>query len=236
MPTVSERHDGSQRDIERHFNEIAREYDYWKRKNWLYYETLQGIARKYASQHGRLLDVGCGTGDMIRAVAPETALGLDISEAMVEIARKRTVDEMHRFQVADIATYRTDERFDAVLFFDVIEHVVDMSAALCSLQSVLAPHGRLILSMANPLWEPILLLGEKLGMKMPEGPHYRMTHNELIEKAAAAGLELERQERHLLFPKYIPLFSAFMNKLGSFSPLQKLCVIQVYIFRAGNKD
>ena len=227
-----EAHTAAQQHIADHFDVVAGEYDYWKEKNWLYYETLRSIARAHVPQEGRLLDVGCGTGAMVRAVAPMHALGIDIAPEMVEIAKR--LDSEHpeyRYEVADITNFRLSEQFDTLLFFDVIEHTVDMPAALRCMRDLMAPRGVLVLSMANPLWEPILMLGEKLGMKMPEGPHYRMSAGELLTKAADAGLKLQAREWHLLFPKYIPLFSAFCNTILARVPLiQHLCVIEVFVF------
>lgn len=225
------RHSGTQQDIAVHFDEVAREYDYWKSKNWLYYDTLRGVARKHAKKDAPLLDVGCGTGEMIRAVAPVRALGIDISPAMIEIARKRNQDHPeYIFKAADITTFAAEEKFKTILFFDVIEHVVDMPAALRALRKSLADDGKLVITMANPLWEPILLLGEKLGMKMPEGPHYRMSVQELISRAEAADLQLVARGWRLLFPKYVPIFSSVINWLGQLPLLRRLSVIEVFVF------
>jgi 2-polyprenyl-3-methyl-5-hydroxy-6-metoxy-1,4-benzoquinol methylase len=226
------RHGGTQDEITAHFDEVAQEYDYWKAKNWLYYDTLRLIARAHAKP-GALLDVGCGTGEMIRAVAPISALGIDISPAMVEIAKKRNEGKSEYVFIADdITRYEAQETFTTILFFDVIEHVVDMQAALRALRKALEPDGALVITMANPLWEPILMLGEKLGMKMPEGPHYRIPARELISRADTAGLRLVSREWHLLFPKYIPLVSGFINAIGKFPFIRRLSVIEVFVFGA----
>lgn len=230
--TDSKFHADTQDEIAAHFDDVAREYDFWKQKNWLYYDTLRAIARMHAAQDESLLDVGCGTGEMIRAVKPIKAVGIDISPVMVAIAQERNRGyPEYLFKTADITKFKSDEKFKTVLFFDVIEHVPDMQAALRALHDVLATDGVIILSMANPLWEPILLLGEKMGMKMPEGPHFRMSDKDLIRRAAEAGLKLQKREWYLLFPKHLPLVSALLNWFGQFSPLNRLCVIEVFVFR-----
>lgn len=233
MPEKLSRHGGSQRDIAVHFDAVAREYDYWKQKNWLYYDTLRSIARAHVPKGASMLDVGCGTGEMIRAVAPVRALGIDISPAMVEIARERNKEHpAYRFITADITEFTTEEKFGAILFFDVIEHVIDVQAALRNLRGTLAPGGTVVISMANPLWEPILMLGETLGMKMPEGPHHRISARELIQQASKVGLQLHAREWHLIFPKYVPILSSMINWLGRLPLLRRLSVIEVFVFGA----
>ena len=221
----------TQEAIAAHFDSESRTYDYWKNKNWYYYETLRSIARSHVVRGSSVLDVGCGTGAMLEAVSPARGLGIDISPGMVAIARQRNANRPeYRFETADITRFSTAEKFDTILFFDVIEHVVDTRAALSGLRDALAESGSIVLSMANPLWEPILMLGEKLGMKMPEGPHYRVPAKHLIALAKESGLALKEREWHLLFPKYVPLVSALLNWLGRLPLLRRLCVIEVFVF------
>src|SRR4051812_15402196 len=75
---------GAQQAVEVHFDEVAPDYDHWKKKNWYYYDTLYSVARRYARNVTNLLDVGCGTGSMILAVAPKKAVGIDVSHGMLE--------------------------------------------------------------------------------------------------------------------------------------------------------
>jgi hypothetical protein len=73
--------------------------------------------------------------------------------------------------------------------------------------------------MANPLWEPILLLLEKLKLKMPEGPHYRMPYRKLKRIMTASGLRVDRHDWYLAFPMHIPAFSAVVNAVVHAIPL-----------------
>ncbi len=214
-----------------HFDEVAKQYDYWKQKNWFYYDTLKAITAKHVNPQDRLLDSGCGTGALLRAAGVRDAVGIDISPEMIAIAKERNADHPEfQFQTADIITFRSESPFDAILFYDVIEHVPDTRAALASLYQLLAPGGRLILSMANPLWEPILMLAEKLGLKMPEGPHYRVPTRQFLKMAQDAGFILEKREWYLLFPKSVPALSWFLNDIiGRIPLIERLSVIEVFI-------
>jgi SAM-dependent methyltransferase len=107
-----------------------------------------------------LIDVGCGTGsttcDAARAASRGTALGLDISRAMVEGARARaTRDGITNvtFEVGDAQTRRFEpasadlviSRF-GIMFFD------DPVAAFANLRTALRPAGRL----AFVCWQDML--------------------------------------------------------------------------------
>ena len=106
----------------------------------------------------RVLDVGCGTGattiEAARLVTPSgAAVGVDISAAMLDLARQRTGDRIHNvvFLEADAQVYPFGEgTFDAVIsrfgtmFFD------DPEAAFANLGRAVRPDGRLVIVCPDP--------------------------------------------------------------------------------------
>lgn len=224
--------DALQQEVAKHFDTVARDYDFWKKKNWYYYDTLHAIARAHTASAKRLLDVGCGTGTMMGIVAPPSGTGIDISPQMIAVARRNNAAHPeYSFEAADVTGFTPATTFDAILFFDVVEHVTDIPATLRSLHDLLAPGGNIVFTMANPLWEPILMLTERWGLKMPEGPHHRIWGGELLRRASAAGLVLKEREWHLIFPKHIPYISWFLNEvIGKIPFIRRGAVIEVFIF------
>lgn len=97
----------------------------------------------------RLLDCGCATGSitvgLAEAVAPGDAIGIDISGAEIERARRRTADnrlDNLRFEVGDIFQLaHPDCYFDAVFCHNVLEHLERPDVALQRLHRVLRPGG-----------------------------------------------------------------------------------------------
>lgn len=96
----------------------------------------------------RVLDVGSGTGrpaaeDLARA--GHRVLGVDVSRAMVDIAREQVPDA--EFVHADIRTWDTDERFDAVCaFFPFLQMTrAEVEDVLVGLHGRLEPAGLLAL-------------------------------------------------------------------------------------------
>jgi SAM-dependent methyltransferase len=169
---------------------------------------------------------------MMGVVAPPKGVGIDISPGMIEVAKRNNAGHpQYEFQVADVTRFYSPHAFDTILFFDVIEHVADISSSLRSLYDLLAPGGTIVFTMANPLWEPILMVAERWGLKMPEGPHHRIWGGELLRLASLSGLKLAKREWHLIFPKYIPYVSWFLNKVvGTIPLIRRGAVIEVFIF------
>src|SRR5690242_3106147 len=64
----------------------------------------------------RVLEVGCGIGDLLAAVKPSKGVGIDFSEGVVKLARERHPGL--EFKVADAAEFSTTEKFDYIILSD----------------------------------------------------------------------------------------------------------------------
>lgn len=96
-----------------------------------------------------VLEVGCGTGLLLRRVAPmaRTARGLDLSEGMLARARARGLDVR---QGDACALPYEDASFDVVYSFKVLAHVREIDRALMEVRRVLRPGGVAALEFYNP--------------------------------------------------------------------------------------
>ena len=97
----------------------------------------------------RALDIGCGPGAAVRNAAQvaREAVGVDRSEKMLNIARKRSVDRSNvRFEVgaAESLPFAENE-FNAVWTVHTFHHWEDQEAGLAECRRVLAPGGRLLI-------------------------------------------------------------------------------------------
>jgi ubiquinone/menaquinone biosynthesis C-methylase UbiE len=116
----------------------------------------------------RILDVGCGTGFLLREFAvraPEAAelAGIDPAASMIETARATASDDRLRFSVgvAERLPY-PGEAFDLVVSTTSFDHWADQQAGLAECARVLAPGGHLVLADQFSAWLwPTLLAGRR---------------------------------------------------------------------------
>lgn len=108
----------------------------------------------------RVLDVGCGTGDVTliaaELVGPSgTVLGVDRSADVLETARSRAASrgwEQVRFVEGDVASFTADEPFDAVVGRLVLIHQADPASVVRHLAGLVRPDG--VVAFAEPVMLP----------------------------------------------------------------------------------
>ncbi len=95
-----------------------------------------------------VLEVGCGTGLILKEISPvaRQAVGIDISPGMLDQARERGL-EVHEASATDLPF--EDGSFDAVYSFKVLAHVEEIERAMCEVARVLRPGGRAALEFYN---------------------------------------------------------------------------------------
>ena len=214
-----------------HFDKVSCDYDYWKKRNYHYYDELKKALREIIPVGaGSVLDIGCGTGDLLAFLDPKMGVGIDVSTGMVDIARKKY--PKFKFQVSPIEMFKTDMTFDFVLFIDVIEHVQDLESTFKHLAALVGSQTQLVLMMANPSWEPVLLPLEWMGKKMPEGPHYRPSEREVKRLLQKNGLRIEVHSYRQLIPMNIGALSRIINSMFYKVPiLRRLGLTEIMICR-----
>lgn len=105
----------------------------------------------------RVLEVGCGTGDLALCMAQAGAdvVGIDLDEARVRHAmakcRAHGQEDKARFLAVNVHEYQPERLFDLIVSVDAFEHVHQPAAMLKKLASLLSPGGRLV-CVFGPLW------------------------------------------------------------------------------------
>ena len=118
-----------------------------------YYERPAMLALAGEVSGRRILDVGCGSGPLSAALRARGAdvTGLDVSAAMIDLARQRLGEEAD-LHVADLGTPLpfADAEFDDVVASLVLHYLEDWAGPLSELRRVVRPGGRLLVSVNHP--------------------------------------------------------------------------------------
>ena len=109
-----------------------------------------------------VLDVGCGTGDFLRLLAPivspGTAVGVDLSETMIAEAHQRSAENVGNLSVRVGSVLELPfpaESFDRVIATQLLLHVPDPQRALVEIKRVLTPSG--VVSITEIDWGTLVV-------------------------------------------------------------------------------
>ena len=204
-------------EIRDFYDRTASTREKWKRRNSFYHSTLQRYFSFIIPEQSRVLEIGCGLGDLLHAVNPEYGVGVDFSPAVIERARKKYPEL--EFYVEDAEELSITGSFDYIILSDLAGCLWDVQKALRNIRKCCCPHSRLVISNYNFLWEPIMSLGESLHIKLPQPKQNWLSIADLDTLLQLEGFQLITVNKKLLFPKYIPGINFLFNRILANLPL-----------------
>jgi SAM-dependent methyltransferase len=206
---------------------IAKRHSYYSRQLKRLLKSL--IA---SSDEQRVLEVGCGLGDILADIAPHNGVGIDASASIIELAKGRHPGLDLR--VCDVHTDALPEGpFDVILLSDTIGLLDDVQLAFERLRPLLTPRGRIVVTYYNFVWEPVLRVAETLGLKAKWPNQNWLSMTDVEGLLHLAGFEVFRRGTDVLVPVNIPLYSWLMNLVGAKLPvLRELALVDYFVARA----
>jgi ubiquinone/menaquinone biosynthesis C-methylase UbiE len=159
------------------------------------HDAVLGELRAHPAR--RILDVGCGTGDLTARVQldlnAELVAGCDFSAGMLEQAAART--RLVSWLQADATRLPfNDGSFEAVVSTEAFHWFPDPDAALREFRRVLGPGGRLLVALVN-VRVPATSRLAHAGSKALGQPAHWPTRAEMADRVRHAGFSVERQKR-----------------------------------------
>lgn len=216
--------------IKEYFDKVADQRELWNAKTNYYHKQIENFCKTVIPVGKKVLEIGSGTGNLLAAVKPSIGVGLDISENMLKVARKKYKNL--KFIQGDAQSINLNEQFDYIVAADLIGNLDDIQAAFEEFKKITSDKTRIVITYYNFLWEPVLILAEKLGLKMPQPFQNLLSTSDIENLLYLANLEVVKKGALILIPFNIPVLSDFMNKYIARLPIFKsLCLISYFIIR-----
>ncbi len=218
------------KSIQDRFNRIAPLRRRWKNRNATYYKKLTEYYRFFVSEDLSVLEVGSGDGSLLAALKPSRGLGIDASPLFVQEA-SRTYPHLE-FRHGFAETFSSDEKFDVLVLSDLVGYLDDVQAVFKNLKQFCKPSTRIVIHYYNYLWEPVLRFASRVGLRIDPGVQNWLSLEDLENLLHISGFEVVKKTRKILFPYYIPLLSAFLNRIVANLPIfRKLCLMDFIVAR-----
>lgn len=178
----------------------------------------------------RVLELGCGRGDLLAALQPKFGVGIDFAPAMLQQARANH-PHLH-FITADAHHPPLTGTFDFILLSDLTNDLWDVQTVLQHVTRLSAPHTRIIFNLYSRLWETPLRLAAQANLATPILQQNWLTVEDLTNLLTLANLEMLRHWSEFLFPLDLPLLGDFFNRFAArLFPLNHLCLTNFIIAR-----
>jgi SAM-dependent methyltransferase len=211
---------------QKHFDAIALKLDWWARRNQYYYQDLDRLHQFLIPAGSNVLEIGCGTGNLLAKISPAIGVGIDFSSVAIDLAKTKYPHlDFYCLDAENIdreirAEYPLlDTKFDYIIFSEVLGDLTNIQRVLENLQQICQPHTKLVINFHNFLWEPILHLAERIGQRRPQSPQSWLSMNDVINLLNITGYQPVKIGRRCLLPKYIPIVSNFVNRYLSPLPI-----------------
>jgi len=204
----------SRRERIAHWDAVARR---WQRRRGLggaYHRRLERVYRFLVPAGSRVLELGCGQGDLLASLAPAHGVGVDFSAEMVSQARQRHPG-LH-FLEADaeaVEQVLAGERFDAIILSDLVNDAWDVQRLFAQVRRLAAPQTRVVLNLYSRFWELPLALAQRLGLAHPVLPQNWLTLDDVENLCELSGLRPIRRWQEVLLPLPVPLLAPLCNRL-----------------------
>lgn len=217
----------------KYFDSVSAEREMWRGKGAYYHKQLEKYLRYLIPPNSSVIEIGCGTGDLLAALNPKRGLGIDISPKMIEVAREKFPHL--EFETGDFEDLQIEEKFDYVVSVETIGHVDDIQLAFKELHKVCKPETRVIIVYYNYLWEPVLKFAEAVGLRMKQPLQHWLPIEDIASLLFLNDFEVIKKGYRFLLPVYIPFLSTFLNRFLANMPFfWKLSLNEILIARPMN--
>lgn len=215
---------------------VAPDFEKWRDRNDYFHQEDERYTSFLATGNSdSILDLGCGNGDLLAALAPKRGIGIDFSEKTIEAARARHPDL--EFRVGDVedpaVLSEIEGHFDLIVLSDTVGELEDVQSTLSHLHTLCHDESRIVIAYHSQYWGPFLKLAESMGLKRPSPPQNWLSSNDIAELLDLAEFEIIMREWRQLVPQRLFGIGRLINRFIATMPLiRRLCVRSYLVARS----
>ncbi len=166
----------------------------------------------------RVLEIGCGQGELLASLKPSVGVGVDIDGEAIRAATQRYPTLRFKKLCGENIKSLADT-FDYVIIANVMDDVYDIHALLEAVRNVCHNRSRVILVHEGVFWRTARRIAVSLWPVKKDSVRNLVPLDEVRRLADLAGLETIRSFGLALLPVYVPLLSTIANRFVAHLPL-----------------
>jgi SAM-dependent methyltransferase len=172
-----------------------------------------------------VLEVGCGSGDLLAQLKATRKAGVDLSANQIAAARLRLPEAEFYVGAGELADLTGT--FDVIIISDTLNRAADVQVLLERLKNAAHADTRLIINFQNSLWRPLLSLVRVLGLKAPEPENSWLAPSDVRNLLQLAGWSPISRQSRILVPVPVPLLTTLFNRW--IAPIAQWFCLTVFI-------
>ena len=205
--------------IQQFYRENALKREKWNKRNGFYHKLLGKYYSFIIPEGKRVVEIGCGSGNLLNAVKPAYGVGIDFVPEIIDIASSKY--PQLNFFVDDVEDLKLSESFDYIIVSDTLGCLWDAQKAIHNIRKLCHPQTRIVISQYSFLWEPVIKFLEFLRLKQTQPNQNWFSIKDVDGLLQLENFQVIKTERKVWLPMYIPVLNFLFNRI--FANLPGLC-------------
>jgi len=210
------------------FDDFAETRIRYRKGKRYYWDSITKYVNFFIHPESSVLEIGCGTGELLDQVKGQKKTGIDFSSKMIEQAKNQfpSID----FQCMDAENITLNDKYDVIVLSNLTGYLFDIQRVFEELHKVCYFETKIIVTYYNTFWEPFIKFAEFIRIKKNGPKQSWISSKDMANLLYLAGFETYKQNSSMLFPYKVPLLSAFLNKFLSRLPFFNWFALNQYTF------
>jgi len=178
-----------------------------------------------------VLEIGCGTGELLTRIKARRKVGVDLSARQIEAAKVKVPDAEFHVQIGETLTL--EERFDYIVISDTLNLAADVQQMLERLHDVSHADTRLIVNFYSSLWRPAFALARLLGLRSSQPLSSWLSRADVFNLMQLADWQPIFSQSRLLLPVRMLGLESLVNRW--LAPLLQWFCLTVFVVARPNQ-
>ncbi|MEI6348276.1 MAG: glycosyltransferase [Bacteroidota bacterium] len=214
--------------IKDYFNSIAENRIRYRKSKSYYWNSITKYFNYFCHEESSVLEIGCGTGELIHQIKSGRKVGVDFSEKMIDEARKQFPND--DFQVMEAENISLNETFDVIILSNLVGYLHDVQSVFDQLPKISHERTKIMISYYNQIWEPLIKIAELLRIKKSTPKQNWLSSKDIQNLLYLSGFESYRHAKKMLIPYNIPILSWLFNRIFANLPIINALCLNRYVF------
>jgi ubiquinone/menaquinone biosynthesis C-methylase UbiE len=214
--------------LKEYFNKVAETRIKYRKTKHYYWDSITEYCNFFVQPDSSVLEIGCGTGELIAQINGNYKTGIDFSETMIDEAKKQF--PAIEFVCISAEVIKLEKKYDVIILSNLVGYLLDIQHVFEELKKVCHEETKIIITYYNIFWEPLIKFAEFIGIKKNGPKQSWLSTKDLANLLYLSGFETYKQNSSMIFPFYVPLLSGFLNKFISRLPVFNWFALNQYTF------